>query len=288
MRSADLGMRAVGWSLDCYPAWWRERYGAEQAELAEDLAAEGRRPWLLAIGLLAGAVRARLTGSGMPPVPALWSSRARVSVVACTIPAALVLPLDFAFVAAVSEQGTGEVPLSGAGTLVWWELTAAFLIWLVCAVQIVAAGGQLAARLLVLASGRRLKAGLFAAAPIIAVILGATMIVVSRSLLPVVGSWEKNLVTGVTHYHYLRRGHPLGAAVLLWAGWVVAVGGWAGGLLALGRAVARSNLPAKALRAAVSNAQTTALTQGCFVLSLIALEVTLALQVPIGPQGSLS
>lgn len=37
----------------------------------------------------------------------------------------------------------------------------------------------------------------------------------------------------------------------------------------------------------MSNAQTTALTQGSFVLSLIALEVTMALQTPIGPQGGL-
>jgi hypothetical protein len=54
MRTARSGMRAVRCSLRCYPVWWRQRYGAEQQELAEELAADGRPPWLLAAGLLAG------------------------------------------------------------------------------------------------------------------------------------------------------------------------------------------------------------------------------------------
>jgi hypothetical protein len=283
-------MRAVGWSLRCYPAWWRERYGAEQEELAEELAAEGREPWLLAAGLVAGSARARLTGSGMPAVPALWSSRARVSVVASTIPAALALPAELAFIGAVSEHGWSNgagATLSGAGTAVQWELTALYLIWLVCAVQLLAAGKHLVARLLPLATDRRLKAAAFVAAPIAAVVLGTIMIVTSASLRPVVSSWDKNLMTGVTHYHYLRRGSPGAAAALHWGGWAVAAGGWAVGLLALGQATARSNLSAKDLQVAVSNARTTALTQGAFVLSLIALELTMALQTPIGPQGGL-
>jgi hypothetical protein len=290
MRPAAPGMRAIGWSLRCYPAWWRERYGAEQEDLAEELAAEGRRPWLLAAGLLAGSARARLTGSGMPAVPALWSSRARVSVVASTIPAAIALPVELAFVTAVSEHGWSSgagATLSGAGRAVGWELTILLLMWLICAAQLLATESHLAARLLALAKGRRLKAAAFVAAPIAAVVLGTIMIVISASLRPVVSSWDKNLITGVTHYHYLRQGSPLAAAALHWAGWAVAVGGWALGLLALGRATARSNLSATALQVAVSNARTTALTQGCFVLSLIALEVTMAFQTPIGPQGGL-
>jgi hypothetical protein len=290
MRAAGAGMRAVGWSLRCYPAWWRDRYGAEQEELAEELAGEGRRPWVMAAGLLAGSARARLTGSGMPAVPALWSARARVSVVASTIPAALALPAELTCVIAVGEHGRSDgagAALSGAGTAVQWELTILLLLWLVCAVQLLAAGSHLAARLLALNTGRRLKAAAFVAAPIAAVVFGAGMIVLSNSLRPVVGSWDKNLVTGVTHYHYLRPGNPVAAAALQWGGRAVAAGGWAAGLLGLGRATARCNLPATALQVAVFNARTTALTQGSFVLSLIALEVTMALQTPIGPHGGL-
>jgi hypothetical protein len=288
MRPAVPGIRAVGWSLRCYPAWWRERYGAEQEELAEELAREGRRPWLLAAGLLAGSARARLTGSGMPPVPALWSSRTRVWVVASTVPAALVLPAEFAFVSAVSEHGWSDgagVTLSGAGTAVHSELTILLLIWLGCVAQLLAAGTHLAAKLLALTSGRRLKAAAFVAFPIAAVALGILMIVISSSLRPVVSGWDKNLVTGVTHYYYLRRGSPLAAAALQWGGWAVAAGGWAVGLLALGRATAHSNLSARALQVAVSNARMTALTQGSFALGLIALEVTMAAQAPVGPHG---
>jgi len=211
--------------------------------------------------------------------------------VASTIPAALALPAQLAFVFAVFEHGRSYgagATLSGAGTAVRWELTILLLLWLVCAVQLLAAGSHLAARLLALESGRRLKAAACVAAPIAAVVLGAVMIVLSNSLRPVLsGSWDKNLVTGVTHYGYLRRGHPLAAAALQWGGWSVAVGGWAAGLLVLGRAIARCNLPARALQVAVSDARATALTQGSFVLSLIALEVTMALQPPIGPHGGL-
>ncbi len=64
-------MRAVRCLHRCYPNWWRQRYGAEQEELAADLAAEGRPHWLIAAGLLAGSVRARVTGSGLPPLPEL-------------------------------------------------------------------------------------------------------------------------------------------------------------------------------------------------------------------------
>jgi hypothetical protein len=160
-------------------------------------------------------------------------------------------------------------------------------MWLVCAAQLLAAGVHLVSKLLALPTGRRLKAAAFVAAPIAAVALGTIMIVISASLRPVVSGWDRNVITGVTHYHYLRQGSPLAAAALQWGGWAVAVGGWAVGLLALGRATARSNLSARALQVAVSNARMTALLQGSFVLSLIALEETMALQTPISPQGGL-
>jgi hypothetical protein len=211
--------------------------------------------------------------------------------VASTIAAALALPAELAFVFAVFEHGRSGpagAALSAAGMAVQWELTILLLLWLVCAVQLLAAWSHLAARFLALNTGRRLKAAAFVAAPVAAVVLGAVMIVLSNSLRPVLsGSWDKNLVTGVTHYGYLRRGHPLAGAALQWGGWAVAVGGWAAGLVVLGRATARCNLPARALQVAVSDARATALTQGSFVLSLIALEVTMALQAPIGPHGGL-
>ncbi len=293
MKGAGPGMRAVRCSLRCYPDWWRQRYGAEQEELAEELAAEGRPHWLLAVGLLAGSVRARMTGSGMPPVPALWSSRARASVVVGTIPAVLALPLELAFVGAVSEYGwsgqgsTAAMRESGAGATVHWEVTALFVLWLVCAAQLLVAGIHVGRGLWPLSPGRRLTTVAVVAAPLAAVVLGLSMIRFSASLQPVVSGEERNLITGATHFYYLRRGNPLAATTLLWGGWTVGVGGWAVGLLAFGRLAARSNLSAEALQVAVSNARMTALTQASFVLGLVALGVTMTLQTPIGPDGGL-
>ena len=56
-------MRASGWLLRCYPAWWRARYGDEFAALLESLPT---RPGTLCDVLL-GAVDARLQ---VPPRPA--------------------------------------------------------------------------------------------------------------------------------------------------------------------------------------------------------------------------
>lgn len=293
MRTAGSGMRAVRGSLRCYPEWWRQRYGAEQEGLAEDLAAEGRPQWLLAAGLLAGAARARMTGSGMPPVPELWSSRVRASVVVGTVAAALALPLEFACFGAVSEHGwsgpgPAAVKLSGAAAVVHWELTALLLIWLFGAVQLLAAVSHLVARAWPVSPGRRLRAGALVVAPVAAVALGVVMIAVSGSLRPVVSGWEKNVITGTTHLYYLRRGSPLAAAALLWGGRALAAGGWGVGLLALGRATMRGNRPAGVLLGAVSNVRGIALTQAAFVLGLVALGVTMTLQTPIGPDGGLA
>ena len=41
-----------------YPGWWRDRYGPEQARLAEDLLAEGRSALKLAVSLVAGGALA--------------------------------------------------------------------------------------------------------------------------------------------------------------------------------------------------------------------------------------
>ena len=181
----------------------------------------------------------------MPPVPALWSSRARASVVVGTIPAVLALPLELAFVGAVSEYGwsgqgsTAAMRESGAGAIVHWEVTALFVLWLVCAAQLLVAGIHVGRGLWPLSPGRRLTTVAVVAAPLAAVVLGLSMIRFSASLQPVVSGEQRNLITGATHFYYLRRGNPLAATALLWGGWTVGVGGWAVGLLAFGRLAAQ-------------------------------------------------
>ncbi len=289
MRTAGPGIAAVRCALGCYPAWWRQRYGAEQEELAGELAAEGRSCWLMAAGLAAGSVRARVTGSGMPPVAELWSRRACSSVVAGAVAAAVALPLELAFLGTVDSRSAGlstwaALTQNGAGRVVRWELNALLLVWLIGAAQLLSAGSVLVRGLWALPS-RRLTAAALAAAPLAAVVLGIVMIRAAGSLQPIVSGGEKNLVTGVTHLYYLRPGHPLAAAALRYGGWALVAGCWAAGLLALGPAAVRAGLPARYLQAAASRAQVTALWQAGLVLGLVALGMTMALQVPIGPDG---
>ncbi|MGH9101123.1 MAG: hypothetical protein ACRDV8_12965, partial [Acidimicrobiales bacterium] len=78
--------------LACYPPWWRAVYGVEVRQLVEDLLADGRRRWRLAVNLLWGAFRARLLARGMPMRPELWATRSRVSIAVATLPWLAVMP----------------------------------------------------------------------------------------------------------------------------------------------------------------------------------------------------
>lgn len=286
-----IGLRAISRALRCYPAWWRERYGAEQEELAAELAAEGRRPWVLAAGLAAGSVRCRLTGSGMPPADGLLAARIRACVTVATIPAALVLPAALAFYGLIDERGWSDgaaVSLAGTGTALPGEMTAVLLLAVACALWLLADLVILAARLAAVTPRAALrKRAALIAIPFAAALAGLAMIYFSHSLRPIVVPYSKNIITRVTTYRYIRRGDPAAAAALDWAGWVLAAGGWVTGLGCLARLTVRTSLPRADVRSMVSYARFSALLHGTFTLSLIAVEVTLSLQPPIGPHGGL-
>ncbi|MGD0701336.1 MAG: hypothetical protein ABSA02_15805 [Trebonia sp.] len=53
--------RLVGTALRCYPARWRQRHGAEAAELAALLMKDGTPAGSIALSYLTGAARERLT-----------------------------------------------------------------------------------------------------------------------------------------------------------------------------------------------------------------------------------
>jgi hypothetical protein len=96
MSAMRLGEYAVQLALHCYPRWWRDRYGPDQEALVEDLQAEqdpaaprALGTWGLAGSLVVGAVRARISGGGMPAVPDLWQRRASTAIIAAGLPAAL-------------------------------------------------------------------------------------------------------------------------------------------------------------------------------------------------------
>ena len=74
--------RLVGIALRCYPARWRQRHGAEAAELAALLIKDGTPAAAIALSYLAGAARERLTPR---PGPRLTAAACAVLVVACSV-----------------------------------------------------------------------------------------------------------------------------------------------------------------------------------------------------------
>ncbi len=88
--------RLVDLALACYPAWWRDRYGAEVRQVSDDLRFWGRSPVRITLDLLVGVFRVRRHARGMPMTYGLWNARTRVSVAAGTLPFVLLAPIVLA------------------------------------------------------------------------------------------------------------------------------------------------------------------------------------------------
>jgi hypothetical protein len=74
--------RLVDTALRCYPARWRQRHGAEAAELAAMLMKDGTPAASIALSYLAGAARERLTPR---PGSRLTAAACALLVVACSV-----------------------------------------------------------------------------------------------------------------------------------------------------------------------------------------------------------
>ncbi len=109
---------SVQMAMRCYPKWWRDRYGEEARALSEDLLCEGRSETLLALNLLRGAVRTRLTAKGMPPDYRLWVARTRLSVALATLPCVVLLPLLLWSMGTENWHVPNGVPISQFGLTV--------------------------------------------------------------------------------------------------------------------------------------------------------------------------
>jgi hypothetical protein len=107
--------RVVGFALRCYPRRWRRRHGAEAAELAELLIADGAPARSVACSYLCAAARERLA-----PQPGRWLAAA--AAVLLIVAGSLSVPLGLLSASASAASATrahlpGPGPRSRCGGL---------------------------------------------------------------------------------------------------------------------------------------------------------------------------
>lgn len=300
MSGVSVADRAVRLALRCYPSWWRERYGADQEALVEDLKEDQSRRgwtalagWRLAASFVVGAARARVSGSGMPAVPELWQRRTGAAIIAAGVAVALALPLAVLLVFHTGEYlrpapglGHSSPGLSTAGWIAYWDATVLALLALACLVQLLAGAAGLARHSIASAPPRRRVLLVVAVlAPVGAVGAGFLLLHLSASLKPIIGGTET--VSGHTvRVFYSYRGHPLAAAITSWSGWVAVVGGWMAGIAMAVKTASRRGFALRALGAGVVRARVVTWLQTGMALCALMLGATLPFQ-PTGPAGAM-
>jgi hypothetical protein len=302
MSGTSLGDRAVQLALSCYPRWWRDRYGPDQEALVEDLRSEQGRSgwrasaaaWGLAGSFVVGAVRARISGCGMPAVPDLWQRRARTSIIAAGLPAAVAAGAALLLLGHTSEYGTsgngsasGPVQLSTAGQVTHWVNLALAVLSLAFIVQLAWAAVGLSGQMRALAPPRRrLLVTALTLVPGVAAGMGLLLLIGAARLRPVVSGTE-GVGDRVIHVWYSYPGHPLVATILFCAGCTGILGGWFGGTVLLATMAARRQFPLQALTDGVRRARAMTLVQAGVAACALALCISLTLQPPLGPSGGM-
>jgi hypothetical protein len=104
------GARWIDAALGVYPTWWRTRYGDEVRTVSSDAIIGGQSPFRVTAGLLVGAVRLRVSGTGTPKQFPLWARRTRAWIIFTTLPALVVLPLFFLTFKEGQRDGLPLVP----------------------------------------------------------------------------------------------------------------------------------------------------------------------------------
>jgi hypothetical protein len=275
-----LGRAAVA----LYPAWWRQRYGEDQSAFLSDLKGEGRSVLRVLPNLVAGAARARLSGTGAPPTPAVWWSRTRAGVTLSTLPVMLLLPLMvLAGSRGVFSNGAGHIGVAArvaqhAGQAIFLAslLTLLVLTWgwriLVSEAEHVPRG---TARLRYEAAMASPVAALGTALGLSAI---ASRVRAGGVLLSSSWAWSPT-----THRYYgvsavWTRGHPLLVASLHDAAWVFAIGGWVVAAALVGRAARRAPSTYRLVRSGVRVARATAVCAGALAVTFTVYELAIILQ----------
>jgi hypothetical protein len=264
-----------------YPAWWRQRYGEDQSAFLSDLKGEGRSVLRVLPNLVAGAARARLSGTGAPPTPAVWWSRTRAGVTLSTLPVMLLLPLMvLAGSRGVFSNGAGHIGVAArvaqhAGQAIFLAslLTLLVLTWgwriLVSEAEHVPRG---TARLRYEAAMASPVAALGTALGLSAI---ASRVRAGGVLLSSSWAWSPT-----THRYYgvsavWTRGHPLLVASLHDAAWVFAIGGWVVAAALVGRAARRAPSTYRLVRSGVRVARATAVCAGALAVTFTVYELAI-------------
>lgn len=265
-----------------YPSWWRDRYGPEQARLAEDLLAEGRPRLKVAASLVAGGLSVRLTGTGMPPVPEAWGDRSKWVLTATLVP---VLAGIFAVMTVLNKGWTGVGPRTGPLGRVASDLWQAGM-WTNLAVLLTGAAAwhvvYLGAR--ELGGGRRrlLLAGLLLPFAVVLGLFGLGMLAGTLGWHSVPGG--RLTTPGGSTWTLYRSvsNHPLAAAVLAVAEGLLGYGGMAGFIVAL--LVALRKVPPRSWMLGRGVFVGRVVGTGCLLLAvLVGVSGVLAVRAPALP-----
>lgn len=290
--------RLVALARASYPSWWKARYGDEVGVLCTDLLAEGRRPSRLAGGLFAGALDARLRGTGLPPVASVHRGRARAALVAATLPVLVTFPLVVWIAFSTDQRSawtsgagywlpaahgvrqfvrTGGPPsLSAGGYLATYSQLALMLLLMFTFLVLFALWSEVRARLV----GGGLAWAALWWAPVLFAAAAVVLSTTGNYVRPQLAAGRRGtLVDGriVTVSTYAPGGHPLLAGALGVGAWV-AVALLLASTVAVAVAVARRELPPETLQVGVGIGRLLSVATALTALAVTGWAVGLALE----------
>jgi len=270
-------------AVGAYPGWWKARYGEDQLSFIADLRAEERSVLRVLPNLIIGAAKARLFGTGAPPLPSTWFSRTRAAVGVSTLPAMLLLPL---MVVATSRgyYANGDAVLSACGRVAEDAGQVMFVALLVTILALCSGWRVLLNRARQVPRGvarLRYEAALMAPALALGAGLGLSTLRDRLGVPKIVGSdwaWSPRRHAYYDISIHWSPGHPLLAAVLHSAALVCGFGGWMLAVVAIGRASRRVPATGESLRSGVVVAGVVAVSTAVLATAFAVYDLAIVLQ----------
>jgi hypothetical protein len=266
-----------------YPRWWRDRYADDQQCFMADLRSEGRSVARAVPDLVAGAVRARISGTGAPSEPGLWWARTRASVATSTLPVMLLMPV-MVVATARGFYGGGSGELSTAARVANDAASVLFLALVATLLVLVWGWAVLLGQASDMQRGPgRWRYGGAVGAPAVAV-GGALVLSTVASHLgagAVTGaSWRWSAARHAFYDISIVRGpgNPLLVSSLREAALVCAIGGWMIAAVAVTRAARRAPITYDGVRSGVLISRVVAVCAAVLAAAFAVFELAIVLQ----------